>query len=76
MQETIIKVIGYIATANTIISVWATGHKDINIWLLSMVNQCLWFYVGYTTHQNYIIVMAIALQILNIRGYRMWRNNG
>jgi len=68
-----IKLLGYIASIITIISVYKTGDKHICIWYLSMVNQCIWGYIGYATGQYYLILMAICLQILNIRGLRKWQ---
>jgi hypothetical protein len=69
------QLLGYIASANTVLTVWLTGNKSIAIWYLSIANQCIWGFIGYRTHQPYLIGMAICLQILNIRGLRKWRKN-
>ena len=68
-----IKLLGYLASIVTIVSVYKTGDKSICIWYLSMFNQCVWGYIGWATGQYYLILMAICLQILNIRGLRKWR---
>lgn len=67
-----IKALGYIASFNTVLSVYLTGNKHISIWYISIVNQFIWGYIGYATGQPYLIWMAIGLQILNIRGLRKW----
>jgi nicotinamide riboside transporter PnuC len=67
-----IKILGYIAITNTIITVYLTGDKNIIIWWLSILNQCIWAYIGWKTNQSYLIVMAVALQVLNIRGLVKW----
>lgn len=69
-----IQILGYIASFNTILTVWLTGNKSIWIWYLSMFNQCLWFVIGFYTKQYYICCMSIVIQILNIRGLRRWLN--
>jgi hypothetical protein len=68
-----IKVLGYIASVITIISVYKTGDKHICIWYLSMVNQCIWFFIGIVTQQYYLVFLAISLQLLNIRGLKKWK---
>ena len=68
-----IKILGYIASFNTILSVYLTGNKHISIWYISIVNQILWFVIGYSTKQYYLCFMALMLQILNIRGLRKWK---
>ena len=68
-----IKLLGYIAAFITIISVYKTGDKHICIWYLSMINQCIWCFIGFATHQYYLVILAVSLQILNIRGLRKWR---
>jgi len=70
-----IKLLGYIASIITIISVYKTGDKHICIWYLSIVNQCIWGFIGFMTGQYYLILMAVCLQILNIRGLRKWGKN-
>ena len=74
MTTLLIKILGYIASIITVISVYKTGDKHICIWYLSMVNQCIWGFIGYVTGQDYLIYMAIGLQVLNIRGLRKWKN--
>lgn len=69
----LIKILGYIASVNTVVSVYLTGNKHISIWWISIANQCIWGYIGYATGQYYLILMAICLQILNIRGLLKWR---
>lgn len=71
-----IKLLGYLASIITIISVYKTGDKHICIWYLSMFNQCLWFVIGYSTKQYYLCLMAVTLQVLNIRGLLKWRKGG
>ena len=67
-----IKLLGYMASSITILTVWFTGNKNIIIWYLSIINQCIWGFIGYKTNQPYLIFMAVCLQILNIRGLRKW----
>jgi nicotinamide riboside transporter PnuC len=66
------KTLGYIASVNTIISVWLCGNKSIWLWYLSIFNQCLWGIIGYLTGQYYLVLMAVCLQVLNIRGVYKW----
>ena len=54
-----IKLLGYIASFNTMLSVYLTGNKHISIWYISIVNQCLWFLIGYLTQQYYLCFMAV-----------------
>ena len=68
-----IKILGYIASFNTIISVWCAGSKNLSMWYLSMVNQVFWFIIGLMTKQYYLCLMSVCLQILNIRGWLLWR---
>ena len=74
MNNILIKYLGYIASFNTILSVYLTGNKHISIWYISIINQFIWGYIGYATKQHYLIVMAIGLQILNIRGLIKWKS--
>ena len=71
-----IKLLGYLASFITILSVYLTGNKNIIIWYLSMFNQCIWGFIGWKTNQPYLIWMAIGLQILNIRGLKKWLKKG
>ena len=68
-----IKILGYLASFITILSVYLTGNKNISIWYLSIFNQCIWAYIGWETKQYYLIYLAIGLQILNIRGLKKWK---
>jgi nicotinamide riboside transporter PnuC len=68
-----IKVLGYIASIITIISVYKTGDKHICIWYFSMINQCIWGYIGWVTNQYYLVLLAVSLQLLNIRGLKKWK---
>ena len=70
-----IKILGYIASIITILSVYFTGNKNIIFWYLSIINQFIWGFIGYKTHQPYLIFMMIGLQILNIRGLWKWSKN-
>lgn len=71
-----INLLGYVATAITLFSVWVLASRSLSYWFLSGINQCLWCYIGIATKQYYIVLLAVCLQILNIRGYLKWRKDG
>ena len=66
---------GSIASFLTLICIYLTGDKNVKTWYISIITQCIWFYIGITTKQYYMPVAVILKQILNIRGLLKWKKD-
>ena len=51
------------------------GNKNKIGWLLSIVTNFLWIYIGIIREVPVIIIATIVYFIFNIRGYLLWRKD-
>lgn len=44
-------------------------------WILSLITNVMWFYIGIVREVPVILIATVIYFAFNIRGYIMWRND-
>lgn len=69
-----IEVLPWVLSAITIYQSYLVGNKDVRGWVLSLVNQVLWFVWVIGSGTWGFLPLNIALTAIYIRNYRKWKN--
>ncbi len=73
MKQLIISYLPYLLSAITIYSVFLQGNLNKLSWLISLVNQGLWFTWIIVSEQYGFVPMNMALTILFFINYFKWK---
>jgi hypothetical protein len=70
---TLIDYLPWVLSAITIYQSYLVGNKDIRGWILSLVNQTLWFLWVIGSGTWGFLPLNIALTAIYVRNYRKWK---
>ena len=71
----ILTIIEVLVILLTVITLMQFSKKNIVAWLLSLLTNCLWMYIGIVRQVPVIIIATSVYTIFNIRGYLAWRKD-
>lgn len=71
----ILTIVEILVVVLTIIVLIQFSKKSISAWLLSLLSNCLWLFIGITRGIPVIIIATLIYTVFNIRGYITWRKD-
>lgn len=75
MKEVLFQFYGIdlVATVATLVGIYQLGNKKKAGFVVATVGNLLWIGFGVMSHSIGILIVNIAIAVLNLRGYLLWK---